>query len=758
MTSQSTRMVSTDRVQAATLGALLIIFFLGMGLRLYQLDADSLWLDEIKTATTSRVDLSSVPQSAARTSVHPPLLYMVTNVFFLLLGNSDFVVRLPAALLGSASILLTYKAGQMFWSEKEGLAGAFLLAVSPYHIEYSQEARHYALMIFLALTSLILLIKGLETGRTRLWLGFAVSTSVALYTHYFAFLILPAEFAFAAWTIAEDCWSSRRESARAQIDDSLQADPSAAEKRADPTLTANALAPPHRATPKARTLAFSVVGSLVLIALSYIPWLPAMWTQITLPNMAFQGFDTAPAQITRLSPQFLCDLLAQYSGVSGVPLLLFTVLFILGLANCRRQDVVLILLWTTMPFLFLAFVHAEHWIDPRYAISILPIYLLVVARGLSTAGLALQRWGPRRMAPRIKSLVVVIPLAALLGLLQAPSLRDYYLEQKEDWRSAGQYLAEHLQPGDAVVAEGMDFKTGKDDNRVFICLPYYLSAYGSEDAQLVRVRQDLWRRLHGLEGWNGRLWGVVYHTYDLADAEAVQVVDFHQLSIVRLREPSGNALQDTTSFLTALLGMIPQDEAHFDIHLALADIYIRSCQLERAAEQLRMAGDIKPDGRAATDALDAKLTHFQRMSDRLEDVESPLWRMLGEELYFLGYEASPETLQAGDTLELTLWWRAMGDMDKDYTSFIHVTDRENRLWAQEDMLLQQEERPTSTWKVGDIVRQQHQMVLPADMPTGEYSIAVGVYYWRTGERLPVWDGSGRRMVDDVILLTPESER
>ena len=110
---------------------LLIIFMLGLALRLYALDADSLWLDEVKTVLTSRLGFVSMLNFQAEESVHPPLLYVVTRFFLALLGDGDFVVRLQAALLGSLCLLLTYKLGEMLWTPKEGLIGAFLLSISP---------------------------------------------------------------------------------------------------------------------------------------------------------------------------------------------------------------------------------------------------------------------------------------------------------------------------------------------------------------------------------------------------------------------------------------------------------------------------------------------------------------------------------------------------------------------------------------------------------------------------------------------------
>lgn len=41
-----------------------------------------------------------------------------------------------------------------------------------------------------------------------------------------------------------------------------------------------------------------------------------------------------------------------------------------------------------------------------------------------------------------------------------------------------------------------------------------------------------------------------------------------------------------------------------------------------------------------------------------------------------------------------------------------------------------------------------------ETPPGEYTVKIGIYYWETGERLPVWDENWERVQDDAVLLEP----
>ena len=97
---------------------------------------------------------------------------------------------------------------------------------------------------------------------------------------------------------------------------------------------------------------------------------------------------------------------------------------------------------------------------------------------------------------------------------------------------------------------------------------------------------------------------------------------------------------------------------------------------------------------------------------------------------------------------------AQAGMDRDYTVFLHVVDQDGRRWSQHDGLLVRGGHATSDWILGWIARNEYELPLPGDASPGEYDIYVGVYYWETGERLPVWDETGERVVDDTVLLEP----
>ena len=112
-----------------------------------------------------------------------------------------------------------------------------------------------------------------------------------------------------------------------------------------------------------------------------------------------------------------------------------------------------------------------------------------------------------------------------------------------------------------------------------------------------------------------------------------------------------------------------------------------------------------------------------------------------------GYAAE----RSGDTLTVTLFWRASAAMAKNYTVFVHLLNADGAVVAQHDgQPTWQLPVPTGTWQPGETLRDSHPIALPADLPPGEYRLRVGVYFLPTMERLPVLE-NGVVTGDSVAL-------
>lgn len=122
----------------------------------------------------------------------------------------------------------------------------------------------------------------------------------------------------------------------------------------------------------------------------------------------------------------------------------------------------------------------------------------------------------------------------------------------------------------------------------------------------------------------------------------------------------------------------------------------------------------------------------------------------GGEIAILGFDLSSKRLKPGDTLNVSIYWNAERVMTETYQSFVHLVYPEGQIWAQSDHL-NPAGFPTNLWPTDRYIKDQHRLVLPPDLPAGEYAISVGIYTLRNDQRLLVhWAESGSR-TDNVIL-------
>ncbi len=110
---------------------------------------------------------------------------------------------------------------------------------------------------------------------------------------------------------------------------------------------------------------------------------------------------------------------------------------------------------------------------------------------------------------------------------------------------------------------------------------------------------------------------------------------------------------------------------------------------------------------------------------------------LGDQIELVGYDLPMSAWLPGDILPLTLFWKPSADVMADYRVFVHLLDADGRLVAQTDTAPVGGSRPTTSWTVGEMVRDPVGILLPPDAASGEYRLVVGMYNPDTGERLPV---------------------
>ena len=184
--------------ELASRHALLLIVAGAAVLRFATLDIPTYWFDESLTATQTRRTFVGMLEAVRDVEVNPPLYFVVAWWWRKILGEGEVTLRFLSALFGTATVPLVYYAARELASRRAGLYAAALTATSPLLIWYSQEARTYPLLVFLAALSFLFFVYSLNREEPRWLVGWAIASALALGTHYFAVMVVVPE---AAWLL-----------------------------------------------------------------------------------------------------------------------------------------------------------------------------------------------------------------------------------------------------------------------------------------------------------------------------------------------------------------------------------------------------------------------------------------------------------------------------------------------------------------------------------------------------------------------------
>lgn len=181
--------MSSETAQAAASPArsgwiVLAILAVALGLRLPGY-AESVWIDELYTSNIFCGD-PIILLKTLYSDIHPPVYFVFIHFWNQLFGDQEIWLRLPALLFGLGTIVLIWRLGELFIGRSAGLVAAGLLAVSPVHIWYSQEARPYSASLFLALTTILAYYRIQQGRKGWLWTSLFFFALVCLsFTHYY---------------------------------------------------------------------------------------------------------------------------------------------------------------------------------------------------------------------------------------------------------------------------------------------------------------------------------------------------------------------------------------------------------------------------------------------------------------------------------------------------------------------------------------------------------------------------------------------
>ena len=165
-------------------------------LRLIKID-QSLWLDEaINVLASQNYSFWGMITKYPIGDFHPPGYFALLWVWTRIGGVGEIWVRFPSVIFGVATIWLVYLLGKELFNKKIGILAAFLLAIAPLHIYYSQEARMYSLATFSATLSFYYFWKLINNDNRGNAVGYGISNILVLYSDYLVYLVIPAQIIF----------------------------------------------------------------------------------------------------------------------------------------------------------------------------------------------------------------------------------------------------------------------------------------------------------------------------------------------------------------------------------------------------------------------------------------------------------------------------------------------------------------------------------------------------------------------------------
>jgi mannosyltransferase len=159
-----------------------------------------LWLDEALSVHVAQLPFGDIAD-ALRHDGHPPLYYWLLHGWMELVGDGDVAVRALSGLFGVAALPLVWLAGRRVAGPPAGWAAVLLLAWSPFAVRYSTETRMYSLVTLLVLCGYLLLRRAVDERRAGgpTLAGIAAASAALLLTQYWSIFLAAATVLTLAW-------------------------------------------------------------------------------------------------------------------------------------------------------------------------------------------------------------------------------------------------------------------------------------------------------------------------------------------------------------------------------------------------------------------------------------------------------------------------------------------------------------------------------------------------------------------------------
>jgi mannosyltransferase len=375
------------------------ITLLAAVLRFYKLGEWSFWIDEIYTLDRAQAHYSSpelILKNIPPTRYWIPISTILTAQIFNLIGISEWSARLVSSLIGIFTIPILYIPIKKISGHPTALIAMLLLAISPWHIFWSQNARFYtALMLFSAL-ALFAFYFGMERDRPLYFVAFYGLFYFAMSERMIAGFILPAiaVYLLFLWVL------------------------------------------PIEKPPGFR------LRNIIILAAPVVAFLILQATVFFTRGVIIFGVDVEALPSAIDSPIRLLIIIAFSIGLPALFLAFFSGIYVSlkkersGILYFSAALLPVILLAATSPFVFTV---------ERYALITLPFWVILAAVGVKAIFSFVGRSG---------LLFALAVFVILLGDAAGENLMYYQINRgnRLDWREAVSYIQENQQADDVVVS------------------------------------------------------------------------------------------------------------------------------------------------------------------------------------------------------------------------------------------------------------------------------------------------------------------
>ena len=324
----------------------LALLSMGVWLRFHGLERQSLWDDEMSTRKVEYMPTWLWPAYFHVYEMHPPLYFLQLRVWQGAFGSSLKALRANSAFWGSLTLILLFLLVRQYQGDSAALLAMALLAVSPYHLAYSQEMRPYAMGAALGVLGFLLLEK-------KQWIWLTVIMIAEMYTHYWGSFLVASQL----------------------VCGFLQAE-----------------------TPAQRK-AILICGLLACAVFAL--WLPMLRAQLqAIPSLSFWVPPASPVNLARTAVAYTglffhhASLAFRAPGPIGLHILIGAVTFaaaVIGIRKGPRAAWIWLSVGLGLPYL-ISYVTHSIYVWYRYPFLIYPAFVVLVACGLSAIRIKPLRW------------------------------------------------------------------------------------------------------------------------------------------------------------------------------------------------------------------------------------------------------------------------------------------------------------------------------------------------------------------------------